>query len=111
MACSTALAPSSPTSRRARTAGDWRIADAESLLGELLAAEGRYAEAEACLLAGYRVLRSVHGEEAIYTREARHRVTRLLRSLGTRRADGTLTLVGGHRPWEPRFGAPMNKPL
>jgi serine/threonine-protein kinase len=61
--------------RRAKLAGDWRIADAESILGAVLAAEGRRNEALPLLLASYRALAGSRGEHAVATREARQRIT------------------------------------
>ncbi len=57
----------------------WEIADAESLLGGHLAAQGRYQEAKACLAGSYETLRRVRGEGAIYTRAARRRLDGLRR--------------------------------
>jgi len=57
----------------------WEIADAESLLGGHLAAQGRYQEAEACLDGSYQTLRRVRDEGAIYTRAARRRLDGLRR--------------------------------
>ncbi len=85
--------------RSARSAGDWRIADAESLLGELLAAEGRNAEAEPCLLEGHRVLRAVRGEDADYTRDARRRLVELYRAQGR---DGDAARWAGEQGSHPR---------
>jgi hypothetical protein len=52
--------------RRERTlpAGDWRIAQAQSLLGAALVAEKRDAEAEPLMLAADRVLKPVPGRQA-----------------------------------------------
>src|SRR6185295_6163005 len=61
--------------RRAKLPGDWRIADAESVMGSLLAAEGNRHEAERVLLASYRTLAKSRGERSVATREARQRVT------------------------------------
>jgi uncharacterized protein HemY len=71
----------------------WEIADAESLLGGHLAAQGRYQEAEACLAGSYETLRQVRGEGAIYTRAARRRLD------GLRRLE---LLAPGERPTAPQ---------
>lgn len=63
----------------AKGAGSWEIADAESQLGARLAAQGRFAEAEPCLRDGYRTLRDLRGEAALYTRKAGERLEELPR--------------------------------
>ena len=60
--------------RKAKLAEDWRIADAESIQGALLAAEGRRREAEPLLRASYQALAASRGEHAVATREARQRL-------------------------------------
>ncbi len=67
---------------RARPAGDWRLADTDSVLGALLTAEGRYQEAEPCVVGGYRVLLQVRGEHASFTRDARRRIAELYEAWG-----------------------------
>ncbi len=60
--------------RRGKVPGDWRIADAESVLGAVLAAEGRRRQAEPLLRASYRTLAATRGEHVTATREARQRL-------------------------------------
>ena len=60
--------------RRLLPEGHWQIASAESVLGGCLAAQGRYREAEPLLISGYRTLRNVRGEQAVYTRDAHRRL-------------------------------------
>jgi eukaryotic-like serine/threonine-protein kinase len=49
--------------RRLFPPGDWRIAEAQSLLGAALIAQKRYADAEPLLLAAYEGLKPVRGFE------------------------------------------------
>ncbi len=58
-------------------AGDWQIADAVGVLGAYLAALGRYAEAEPCLLESYHGLEAAKGPRATYTRDAARRLAEL----------------------------------
>jgi len=60
--------------KKEKVSGDWRIADVESLLGGVLAAEGRREEAGPLLLASYRSLAGTRGGHAAATREARQRL-------------------------------------
>ena len=60
----------------------WRIAAMDVALGALLSAEGRYAEAEPCLIGGYEHLRSVRGEYTNYTRDARRWIYELYDAWG-----------------------------
>lgn len=53
----------------------WELADAERHLGARLAARSRLDEAEVCLRESYDTLRRLRGEQAIYTRQARERLT------------------------------------
>lgn len=63
--------------RRKKPAGDWNIADAESVYGACLAAQGRYEEAAPLLMSGHRVLAEVKGDQNIFTRQARRRLDEL----------------------------------
>ncbi len=65
------------TLRLTKDPGSWEIAEGESLLGELLTQQGRYAEAEPLLKSSYEVIRKIRGEQAIYTRLARARLVKL----------------------------------
>ncbi len=58
----------------------WEVADAESQLGGRLLAQGRRAEAEACLRDGYETRRRLRGEQALRTVQARQRLAELLAS-------------------------------
>lgn len=60
--------------KKEKVSGDWRIADVESLLGALLAAEGRREEAGPLLLASYHSLAGTRSGHAAATREARQRL-------------------------------------
>ncbi len=59
---------------RVRPADDWNVAEAESLLGVVLAAEGRLAEAERCLRGAAETVERRRGPRAIQTRAARRRL-------------------------------------
>jgi ATP/maltotriose-dependent transcriptional regulator MalT len=59
--------------RKAKIPEDWHIADIESILGAVLAAQGRPAEAEPLLRKGYETLARTWGEHAAVTRDARRR--------------------------------------
>ncbi len=61
---------------------DWRLADAQSVLGGCLAALGRIAEAEPLLLASYQVLEQVKGSQSPYTLAAGRRIDLLNASRG-----------------------------
>ena len=65
-----------------RPEGHWREADAESVLGAALAAQGRFGEAEELLLAGLQALSEDRGEVSLYAREARDRVIELYERWG-----------------------------
>ena len=65
-----------------KPAGDWEIARVESLRGAYLTRLGLYAEAEPLLVESHRVLHETRGEEAIYTRAARERITELNQAWG-----------------------------
>jgi tetratricopeptide (TPR) repeat protein len=54
------------------------IADAKSVLGGCLAAQGRTAEAEALLRAGWEGLKDARGEDARYREQARRRLAAVL---------------------------------
>ncbi len=61
---------------------DVELAEIESLLGALLAAQGRYLEAETCLIESYRVIEASRGLKLIYTRQALERVIHLYEKWG-----------------------------
>ena len=63
--------------------GHWRIADAESVLGECLWGLARFEEAELLLRRSYRFLEAESGEKARQTREASERFERLLAARST----------------------------
>ncbi|MFL6290823.1 MAG: tetratricopeptide repeat protein [Thermoanaerobaculia bacterium] len=63
-------------------AGHWRIGLAESILGEALAGQKRYGEAERYLVASYPVLRDGSGPRSIYTRQALASLASLYRAWG-----------------------------
>ncbi len=60
----------------------WRIADARSVLGHSLLAQGRYAEAERLVVGSYPLICSVKGEDSRYEREAREHIVTLYRRWG-----------------------------
>jgi tetratricopeptide (TPR) repeat protein len=60
--------------------GHWRIADAESLLGASLAAQGRHAEAEGLMRPAYVTLQEQRGGRSPSTRRALARLADLYRS-------------------------------
>jgi hypothetical protein len=62
--------------------GDWRTAEARSLLGACLAAQGRFAEAEPLLVESYPVIERKRGPRYRRTREALERVVRLYEAWG-----------------------------
>lgn len=68
--------------RRLYAEGDWRIAQAEGLLGAALLAEGRDEEAETLMLAADRVLRPVPGRQADERAANRARLAALYRTRG-----------------------------
>jgi len=55
----------------------WRVADARSVLGEALLAQGRVDEARPLLEAGYAVLLRVKGDKTRESREAQKRLAAL----------------------------------
>ncbi len=61
--------------RRAKIPDDWHIADIESILGAVLAAQGRPAEAGPLLRKGYETLVRTWGERAAVTRDAERRLS------------------------------------
>ncbi len=61
---------------------DWEMAEIESLLGGLLAARGRYQEAEICLIASYSAIQASKGPDLIYTKQALNRVIELYEQWG-----------------------------
>ena len=62
--------------------GHWRIADARSVLGHCLIAQGRYAEAEDLVAESYPVIRDQRGASSRYAEEARERAVALYRGWG-----------------------------
>jgi serine/threonine-protein kinase len=60
--------------RQTKIQDDWHIADVESILGAVLEAEGRPAEAGPLLRASYGALVRLRGEHAAVTRDARRRL-------------------------------------
>lgn len=64
------------------TPTSWRVADAKSVLGACLAAQGRYPEAEPLLASSYSVLKNDSGEGAKYAPEARRRLIELYTAWG-----------------------------
>ncbi len=67
-------------SAAAWSASHWRIADAQSVLGHCLLAQGHYEEAEPLLIESYPVIREVKGEESRYARDALGRIVELYRN-------------------------------
>ena len=59
---------------RVKGAGSWEVAVARSVRGALRSAQGKDDEALKDLVEGYETLRRIRGDEAIYTRDARHRL-------------------------------------
>ncbi len=68
--------------RHQEAAGDWEMAEIESLLGELMVAQGRYPEAEPCLVESYRAIEAARGLNMIYTKQALGRVIQLYEGWG-----------------------------
>ncbi len=68
--------------REALPEAHWRIADARSVLGHALLAQGRLNEASPEILETYPIIRDVKGEDARHTREAKKRLVALLAALG-----------------------------
>lgn len=76
-------------------AGHWRISLVESILGEALAGQKRYGEAERLLAASYPVLRDGSGPRSIYTRQALASLVSLYRAWGRpREAERYQALLG-----------------
>jgi serine/threonine protein kinase/tetratricopeptide (TPR) repeat protein len=67
---------------RAEQPPTWRAADAESVLGACLTAEGRYQEAEPLLLESYPILLKDKGDGAKHAAEARQRISDLYKAWG-----------------------------
>ena len=76
------LEPALRSLRTQKPAGDWTLADAESVWGAYMAALGRLRAAEGYLTGSYLTLRKLKGEEDVFTRKARRRLTRHLGPLG-----------------------------
>ncbi|MGK7311858.1 MAG: tetratricopeptide repeat protein [Candidatus Longimicrobiales bacterium M2_2A_002] len=68
--------------RTALDADNWLIALSQTLLGEVLAARGSYAEAEPLLVNGYDAVRAGTTENSRHRELARQRVVEFFRSLG-----------------------------
>ena len=62
---------------RVRPEDDWRVAEAEGLLGAWLVGAGRLAEAEVCLRRAYETLERQRGPRAIHTQAVRRRLADL----------------------------------
>ncbi|MEM9598891.1 MAG: serine/threonine-protein kinase, partial [Acidobacteriota bacterium] len=60
--------------RAKKPAGDWTVADGESLWGRYLVTQGRFDAAEPFLLGAYRTLQNAKGDDDIATVHARDRV-------------------------------------
>jgi serine/threonine-protein kinase len=60
----------------------WKIADAESVLGACLTAQGRFKEAEPLLLESYPLLQKDRGEGAKHAAEAKQRINDLYKAWG-----------------------------
>jgi tetratricopeptide (TPR) repeat protein len=67
---------------RAEKTRTWRFADAESVLGACLAAQGRFVEAEPLLLGSYPILARDPGDGAHYAPAARQRIVDLYTAWG-----------------------------
>ena len=70
--------------------GDWRIGEAESLLGAALMRQSRYAEAEPLLLDAARVLKSLPGAQGREAADNRARLAALYTHLDHRHQTVTL---------------------
>ena len=68
--------------RREKPAGDWEIAELESLLGALMVEEGSYEAAERCLIESYCALEASRGADAIFTKQALARLIHLYETWG-----------------------------
>jgi serine/threonine-protein kinase len=68
--------------RASASSPSWRTADAESVLGSCLAAQGRFAEAEPLLLGSYPILKRDPGDGARYAPAARQRIVALYTAWG-----------------------------
>lgn len=60
----------------------WRVADAQSVLGACLAAQGRYTEAEPLLVNSYAALKNDPGDGAKYASDAKSRIVDLYTAWG-----------------------------
>jgi serine/threonine-protein kinase len=67
---------------RAQKPPTWRVADAESVLGGCLTAQGRFQEAEPLLRTSYEVLKKEKGDGAKHAAEARQRISALYKAWG-----------------------------
>jgi tetratricopeptide (TPR) repeat protein len=67
---------------RAKRPTHWRTADAESVLGGCLAAQGRFEEAERLLLESYPRLKEDKGDGAKHAAEAKQRINDLYKAWG-----------------------------
>jgi serine/threonine-protein kinase len=76
------LAREALTIFRQATPDSWRVADAESVLGGCLAAQGRFKEAEPLLVGAYQALEKDQGDGSRRAGEARARVATLYKAWG-----------------------------
>ncbi len=67
---------------RQKTPNAWRVADARSVLGQCLAAGGRFEEAEPLLIESYPTIRDAKGADSRYARDAAARIVELYRAWG-----------------------------
>jgi tetratricopeptide (TPR) repeat protein len=67
---------------RAKRPTYWRTADADSVLGACLVAEGKFQEAESLLLKSYPLLKADPGDGAKHATEARQRIVDLYTAWG-----------------------------
>jgi hypothetical protein len=70
------------TRERLYPSGDWRIAQAQSLLGAALIAQARYSEAEPLLLAADAALNPIPGQQGAERDDNRARLAALYRATG-----------------------------
>lgn len=62
----------------------WRVADVQSVLGQCLARQGRYEEAERLVVDSYPIIREAKGDDVRYTRPALARIVALYTAWGKR---------------------------
>ena len=66
--------------RKTMSAEHWLVASAKSILGECLAKQKRFEEAEKFLLESYEILKKVLGENHEQTRKAWRRIVKLMKA-------------------------------